>query len=234
MYKINTICICLLTSGKTYEIIFVNGFDIEVEGSTELVLDFDANKSIVKAGKSGKWLLKPTIKMIESVTYSVEGFVEDNEDNRLAEADVSAQIYDSAASDPKDEVTVAASAKSNDNGYYFMYLSLYQEKYNIVATKDGYLPACKVLDSDGLIAGYIRDFNLTPAAATGTLSEGGRRGDDHHRLGRGRVSGGDANRIAVIPAEVVCLPSFSEEGIEGWLRCASIVAAPPPPPDPLL
>jgi len=157
-------------SGYQTGIKLVNGFDIEVEGSTELVLDFDANKSIVKAGKSGKWLLKPTIKMIESVTYSVEGFVEDNEDNRLAEADVSAQIYDSAASDPKDEVTVAASAKSNDNGYYFMYLSLYQEKYNIVATKDGYLPACKVLDSDGLIAGYIRDFNLTPAAATGTFT----------------------------------------------------------------
>ncbi len=157
-------------SGYQTGIKLVNGFDIEVEGSTELVLDFDANKSIVKAGKSGKWLLKPTIKMIESVTYSVEGFVEDNEDNRLAEADVSAQIYDSAALDPKDEITVAASAKSNDNGYYFMYLSLYQEKYNIVATKDGYLPACKVLDSDGLIAGYIRDFNLTPAAATGTFT----------------------------------------------------------------
>jgi hypothetical protein len=157
-------------SGYQTGIKLVNGFDIEVEGSTELVLDFDANKSIVKAGKSGKWLLKPTIKMIESVTYSVEGFVEDNEDNRLAEADVSAQIYDSAALDPKDEITVAASAKSNDNGYYFMYLSLYQEKYNIVATKDGYLPACKVLDSDGLIAGYIRHFNLTPAAATGTFT----------------------------------------------------------------
>ena len=157
-------------SGYQTGIKLVIGFDIEVEGSTELVLDFDANKSVVKAGKSGKWLLKPTIKVIESVTYSVEGFVEDNEDNRLVEADVSAQIYDSAASDPKDEVTIAASAKSNDNGYYFMYLSLYQEKYNIVATEDGYLPACKVLDSDGLIAGYIRDFNLTPAGATGTFT----------------------------------------------------------------
>ncbi len=157
-------------SGYQTGIKLVNGFDIEHKGSTELVLDFDANKSIVKAGKSGKWLLKPTIKVIESVTYSVEGFVEDNEDTRLQEADVNAQIYDSAAPDPKDEVTVAASAKSNDNGYYFMYLSLYQEKYNIVATRDGFLPACKVLDSDGLIAGYIRDFNLTPAGATGTFT----------------------------------------------------------------
>ena len=161
-------------SGYQTGIKLVNGFDIEVEGSTELVLDFDANKSIVKAGKSGKWLLKPTIKMIESVTYSVEGFVEDNEDNRLAEADVSAQIYDSAASDPKDEVTVAASAKSNDNGYYFMYLPITQRLLNIVATMDGYLPECQVLDSsEGGVYGikaYFRDFTLTPAAATGTFT----------------------------------------------------------------
>ena len=157
-------------SGYQTGIKLVKGFNIEHQGSTELVLDFDANKSIVKAGKSGKWLLKPTIKVIESISYSVEGFVEDNQDNRLAEADVSAQIYDSGVPDPKDEVTVAASSKTNDNGYYFIYLPFYQKKFNIVTTMDEYLPACQVLDANETgIQGYVMDFALTPAEATGTF-----------------------------------------------------------------
>jgi hypothetical protein len=34
-------------------------------------LDFDASRSIVKAGSSGKWLLKPTIKVLDTEEYSV-------------------------------------------------------------------------------------------------------------------------------------------------------------------
>jgi len=161
-------------SGYQTGIKLVNGFDIEAEGYKELVLDFDARKSIVKAGKSGKWLLKPTIKVIESMIYSVEGHVEGNETTRLEGANVSAQVYDPEAGDPKDEVTEAARATSNKNGYYFMFLPFTQRLLNIVATMDGYLPECQVLDSsEGGVYGiksYFRYFTLTPADATGTFT----------------------------------------------------------------
>jgi hypothetical protein len=161
-------------SGYQTGIKLVKGFDIEHKGSTELVLDFDALKSIVKAGKSGKWLLKPTIKVIESRTYSVEGYVEENETTQLEGVNVSAQVYGPESEDPKNEVTEAARATSNENGYYFMYLPITQRLLNIVATMDGYLPECQVLDSSegGTygIKSYVRDFILTPADATGTLT----------------------------------------------------------------
>jgi hypothetical protein len=168
-------------SGYQTGIKLVQGFDIVYKGSTELLLDFDALKSIVKAGNSGKYLLKPTIKVIESLTYSVEGYVEENGETQLEGASVSAQVYDSEAEDPKDEVTEAARATSNENGYYFMYLPIMQRVLNIVATMDGYLPECQVLDSrETGIMGYIRDFTLIPADATGTLtgSVRGLAGDD--------------------------------------------------------
>ena len=40
----------------------VHGFSISTDQSTELILDFNAEKSGVVAGNSGIWHLKPTIK----------------------------------------------------------------------------------------------------------------------------------------------------------------------------
>ena len=144
----------------------MSGFDIVASGSTELVLDFDALKSVVQAGKSGKWLLKPTIKVIESVTYSVEGTMDEGVDAPLEGAGISAQIYDPGATDPKDEVTGVASALSDIDGNYFMYLPIIQDSFNIVATMGGYLPECQVLDSTGIKA-YEMDFTLTQASDIG-------------------------------------------------------------------
>ena len=63
-------------SGLQTGIKIVQGFTIEVGGSTELTLDFHAEKSVVQAGNNTKWLLKPTIKVLETVTYSVSGVVD--------------------------------------------------------------------------------------------------------------------------------------------------------------
>ena len=160
-------------SGYQTGIKLVKGFDIKHKGSTELLLDFNALKSVVKAGKSGKYLLKPTIKVIESRTFSVEGYVEEHEETPLIGANVSAQVYDPDDEDPKDEVTVAASAQSIEpNGYYFMYLPITQRVLNIVATMEGYLPECQALDSGEGVEGikeYFMDFTLKPADETGTF-----------------------------------------------------------------
>ncbi len=41
----------------------IKPFDIEVNKTTTLTLDFDAEKSVVERGKTGKYNLKPTIKI---------------------------------------------------------------------------------------------------------------------------------------------------------------------------
>ena len=63
-------------SGFQTGIKLVRGFEVIDEQTTDLILDFDASKSVVKAGSSGKWLLKPTIKGIDGDEYgTVGGFV---------------------------------------------------------------------------------------------------------------------------------------------------------------
>ncbi len=42
----------------------IGNFDVPVNGTVGITADFDARKSVVKAGESGKYLLKPTIRLI--------------------------------------------------------------------------------------------------------------------------------------------------------------------------
>ena len=53
----------------------VNEFDVPSGQRVDLLLDFDACKSIVKTG-SGKYILKPVIKVIPIVLNGIEGFVD--------------------------------------------------------------------------------------------------------------------------------------------------------------
>lgn len=60
---------------------------------------------MVKAGKSGKYLLKPTIKIIDTLkSATLSGVVTDGQSIGLGGVQVSAQIYDETAADPKDQV----------------------------------------------------------------------------------------------------------------------------------
>lgn len=71
----------------------VHGFDVSENQTTELILDFDASKSVVKAGNSGIWLLKPTVRILDLAEYAiVRGIVtEDDGVTPVAGALVSAQ-----------------------------------------------------------------------------------------------------------------------------------------------
>ena len=51
-----------IPSGINTGIKIVHGFTISTDQTTELILDFNAEKSVVIADNSGNWLLKPTIK----------------------------------------------------------------------------------------------------------------------------------------------------------------------------
>jgi hypothetical protein len=163
----------------------VQGFTIEVGGSTELILDFDANKSIVQAGNNTDWLLKPTIKVLETVTFSVSGVVDTIVEglstllNRvtvnglstpLNGVTVSAQVHDSTGAPYEIQGTETAVIDEIE-GAYFMYLPITQDVFNIVAIMDDYLPECQVLDTsiDGVKAYENFNLTLTPADATGTF-----------------------------------------------------------------
>ena len=152
-------------SGYQTGIKIVSGFTIAANGATELLLDFDACKSVVQAGNSGKWLLKPTIKVLDTVNYSVvSGVVKDDGDNPIEGALVSAQIYTSPPEppegwDPRDEVTNEGGTASDGTGAYTLHLP--PNTYNIVATMSGYTPQCLVVAAIDFQNYTDNDFTLT-------------------------------------------------------------------------
>ncbi|MEJ2245492.1 MAG: DUF4382 domain-containing protein [Acidobacteriota bacterium] len=166
-----------IPSGHNTGIKLVNGFDIEASHYTELILDFDVDKSVVEAGKSGQHILKPTIKVVESVTNSVSGTVVDaaGEHPAIEDAMVTAQTYSGPGDlpDEADRVIKISDTQSNELGEYFMYLPLLAPTalpYNIVATMEGYAPACQQLPSNDPM-GYLADFELDALDGdTGTFS----------------------------------------------------------------
>ena len=80
-------------SGFQTGIKLVHGFEVEAGLTAGLLLDFDAGHSIVKAGRSGKWLLKPTIRVVGILEYpTLSGLVTDESGNPVAGATVSSGI----------------------------------------------------------------------------------------------------------------------------------------------
>jgi hypothetical protein len=139
-------------SGFQTGIKIVKGFEIIHEGTTALILDFDAKKSVVKAGSSGQWLLKPTIKVLDTVENSISGtVVDDNSDNPIPGATVSAQIYDA------NEVVVESTTKTGDKGEYKFFLP--PDVYNVVVTTDNYQTACQKVEAF-YYEEYQADFRL--------------------------------------------------------------------------
>jgi hypothetical protein len=157
-----------IPSGFNTGIKIVHGFDINEGEITELILDFDASKSIVKAGKSGKWLLKPTIKVIGTQENSiVSGIITDAGSSELLEGVlVTAQIYNPDAVDKKDEVVIEASTITDENGEYKLFLL--PGTYNVVAYTDGYIPVYEKVTTEANSI-FENDLSLN-TALTGNLT----------------------------------------------------------------
>ncbi len=161
-----------IPSGFQTGLKIVKGFTINENQTTELILDFDAARSVVKAGSSGKYLLKPTIKVLATVDYaSVSGIVVSAE-VPLEGAFVSAQTTDDEAS-LFDQVEVVAGTLSSDGleyddlGEYALFLE--PGIYNFVATKDGYLPLCYRQELTSAEMAIV-DFNLVAIEAERTVA----------------------------------------------------------------
>jgi hypothetical protein len=147
-------------SGFQTGIKLVRTFEIESGRTVGLVLDFDANRSVVKAGNSGKWLLKPTIKVIDTLNLAIlAGTVTDQSPTAIPGVSVSAQVYNADT----DTVTTVASTVTDSEGEYFMYLA--PGTYTIVAAADGYSTACALITT-AFNMDYTEDFTLAPATMT--------------------------------------------------------------------
>lgn len=157
-----------IPSGFQSGIKLVHPFTISAGGITELVLDVIVPKSIVRTG-SGKYILKPTIKIIDTTVSfaTVSGTVTvggNGEPAPMEGVTVSAQYYNS-----ENEPVIQSSTSTDENGFYKMILPE-DISYNIVAYYDGYAPSCI---ADVLLATgenlTDQDFTLTETA-TGSVS----------------------------------------------------------------
>jgi hypothetical protein len=159
-------------SGTNTGLKIVNGFDINENQTTEMILDFDAMRSVVKPGSNGKYLLKPTVKVLDTTEYSiVSGKVTEEDSNPETQLDgalVTAQIADPNDPVAKDQVVTETGTVADENGDYALFLA--PGGYNLVATQNGYLPDCIATD---VLADttYTADFFLALSTdALGSIS----------------------------------------------------------------
>jgi hypothetical protein len=153
-----------IPSGFNTGIKLVHPFEVTKNGLMELILDFDAMRSIVETG-NGKLILKPTIKIIEAVNYAeVSGKVTDadanNGDVGLGGVRVSAQTYDTDSG----VITEQASTYTDPEhtlGYYRLIVEPNQS-YNIVAFSEDYIPQCAFIVAENG-KNYSQDFSLIPS-----------------------------------------------------------------------
>ena len=151
-----------IPSGFKTGIKLVHSFQVESNSYTELILDFDAMRSIVETG-NGKLILKPTIKIIEADNYAeVSGKVTDanDKDAGLGGVRVSAQTYDTGTGSGVITEQAATYTDADDLlGYYRLPLEP-DQSYNIVAFSEGYTPQCAYLVAD-MGRDYSQNFSLT-------------------------------------------------------------------------
>jgi hypothetical protein len=155
-----------IPSGFQTGIKIVHGFEISANQMTELILDFNACDSVVQAGDSGNWLLKPTIKVLNTEEMSIiNGIVTNDDLTGIEEVLVSVQVVDPDADDEKDEVLIQTATITDENGEYSIFVQ--PGPYNLVFSKDLYQTGCaEVIAERGQTT--VQDFTL-PETTNGTV-----------------------------------------------------------------
>lgn len=100
----------------------IHPFDVNAEERVDLLLDFDACKSVVKRG-NGEYLLKPVIRVIPFSVNGIEGFV-----SPAANVTISAQ---------QNGNIIRSTVASPGTGKFFI-SHLAPATYDVVITADGY------------------------------------------------------------------------------------------------
>lgn len=163
-------------SGYQTGIKLVHGFEVTAGSTAELVLDFDAARSVVVTG-SGKYLLKPTIQVAETFNYAVvKGVVTDASGAPIPGAAVSAQKI-GPESDPRVFTATRTGDENGQAGAYQMYLPA--GTYDIVAYKGdvfddqgdpaAYGPSCRIVEASQPDAVYGENNFTLALSKTGDI-----------------------------------------------------------------
>jgi hypothetical protein len=165
----------------------------------DVVLDFDAARSIVKPGNSGKSLLKPVIKVIDTAeNATVNGEIAGQASGSLSGVHVSAQIYNPSAATEAGKVTISASTITDEGGGYQMYLE--PGTYLIVAAAEGYSTAYAQLVVNYKMS-YTQDLTLSespPGTVSLKLTLPSARNEDTAAIElRQTTAGGDPQQLTV-------------------------------------
>jgi len=178
----NTVQELTVPSGMTTGLKIVNGFDINPDQTTELLLDFDAMHSVVMAGSSGKYQLKPTVKVLNVADGAIiSGVVSEagmTPPVLLDRALVTAQVADPGNAEVADQVVIESGTLSV-LGDYALFLAA--DNYNLVAVKGGYLPTCAAVSlipaSHETVEFALDPVAAAPGSITGSVSIGGASAD---------------------------------------------------------
>ncbi len=143
----------------------VGGFTVGEDSTTFIVLDFNVLKSVIQAGNSGDWILKPTVKLLnEDTSAAISGTVIDASTNEALEGVmVSAQIV----TEESDTEIISAATVTDETGAYKLLVD--PGSYMVVAGMAGYKSAhveVTVETGDEL----VQDFSLEPGQGEGTIT----------------------------------------------------------------
>ncbi|HSW20085.1 MAG TPA: DUF4382 domain-containing protein [Ramlibacter sp.] len=103
-------------------------FTVEANQLADLVLDFDACRSIVKRGNSGQFNLKPVVSVFKRLTAGIEGYVS----TALPLASTTVSVQQNGA-------TVRATVPDSSGKFLVPYLN--DGAYNVVITSEGFSTA---------------------------------------------------------------------------------------------
>jgi hypothetical protein len=103
-------------------------FEVPTGQLADVVLDFDACRSVVKAGNSGKYILKPVISVMPRIVTGIQGYVTTT--LSLSSTTVAAQ---------QDGVTIRSTVPDTTGKFNIPYLP--SGSYNLVVSSDGHATA---------------------------------------------------------------------------------------------
>ena len=168
----------------------VGGFDINANSTTELILDFDANRSVVEAGNSGQWLLKPTVKVkYPDEDALIEGRVTDSTGG-VSGALVSAQVF-TTTGPLEDQVAIQASTVTDSNGYYELFVE--DGTYNLVVFSPNHATQSRTVTA-GPGTVVTENISLTSRGMgtfTGTVTIAGAGSEQYATLSFRQTAGSD-------------------------------------------
>jgi hypothetical protein len=165
-------------------------FDVAAGQMADLVLDFDACKSIVQAGNSGKFILKPVISVVPRIVSGVTGYVTTT--LSLSSTTIAAQ---------QNGTTVRSTAPDATGKFSIPYLQ--PGTYTLVVTSDGHATAVVTNVPAGTTTTVVNGTATAIAPPASTMA------DITGTVAATSVSGSATTSVAVTDANVRALQALT-------------------------